>query len=170
MELQTPKKIKSILISISVLFSVLFLIVVGILTAETGILEDIGDLFGSNTIRVSSSEGVTTKVNGQIVDNNSTIKIDSQNKLKYLNKNTNLNDNVQDFQGNSRNDNSNQGDKSFRVGVFGPKIKVKSSLAKNMKFQNYDNCLFSMKIPQGWKVRIGAPDHTHYTFFGLQSK
>ena len=84
MELQTPKKIKSILISISVLFSVLFLIVVGILTAETGILEDIGDLFGSNTIRVSSSEGVTTKVNGQIVDNNSTIKIDSQNKLIYL--------------------------------------------------------------------------------------
>lgn len=77
-------KIKSILISISVLFSVLFLIVVGILTAETGILEDIGDLFGSNTIRVSSSEGVTTKVNGQIVDNNSTIKIDSQNKLIYL--------------------------------------------------------------------------------------
>ena len=146
------------------LFSVLFLIVVGILTAETGILEDIGDLFGSKTIRVSSSKGVTTKVNGQIVDNNSTIKIDSQNKLKYLNKNTNLNDNVQDFQGNSRNDNSNQGDKSFRVGVFGPKIKVKSSLAKNMKFQNYDNCLFSMKIPQGWKVRIGAPDHTHYTF------
>ena len=44
------------------LFSVLFLIVVGILTAETGILEDIGDLFGSKTIRVSSSEGVTTKV------------------------------------------------------------------------------------------------------------
>ena len=33
-----------------------------------------------------------------------------------------------------------------------------------MKFQNYDNGLFSMKIPQGWKVRIGAPDHTHYTF------
>lgn len=66
------------------LFSVLFLIVVGILTAETGILEDIGDLFGSKTIRVSSSEGVTTKVNGQIVDNNSTIKIDSQNKLIYL--------------------------------------------------------------------------------------
>ena len=60
MELQTPKKIKSILISISVLFSVLFLIVVGILTAETGILEDIGDLFGLHTIRVSSSEGVTT--------------------------------------------------------------------------------------------------------------
>ena len=66
------------------LFSVLFLIVVGILTAETGILEDIGDLFGSKTIRVSSSKGVTTKVNGQIVDNNSTIKIDSQNKLIYL--------------------------------------------------------------------------------------
>ena len=66
------------------LFSVLFLIVVEILTVETGILEDIGNLFGSKAIRVSSSEGVTTKVNSQIVDNNSTIKIDSQNKLKYL--------------------------------------------------------------------------------------
>ena len=49
-------------------------------------------------------------------------------------------------------------------------VKVKSSGVKAIKFQNYDNGLFSMKIPQGWTVGVGKSDYIHYTFMAYDPR
>jgi hypothetical protein len=48
--------------------------------------------------------------------------------------------------------------------MFQPKVNIKKSAAKTVEFQNYNNGLFSMKIPKGWVVGTGKSDYIHYTF------
>ena len=54
--------------------------------------------------------------------------------------------------------------KSSKLRVFGPKVNITKSKAKMVQFQNYDNGLFSMKIPRGWVVGVAKSDFIHYTF------
>ncbi len=51
---------------------------------------------------------------------------------------------------------------SFRL--FKPKVNITRSKAKSVEYQNFDNGLFSMKIPKGWTVGVANSDYIHYTF------
>ena len=62
------------------------------------------------------------------------------------------------------NTNSNIKAKSHPTGLFGPKVNISASKAKSIKFQPYDNGLFSMQIPKGWTVGVAKSDFIHYTF------
>lgn len=42
--------------------------------------------------------------------------------------------------------------------------KITKSDTKSIKYEKYDNGIFSMQIPKGWKVSIGPFDYIHYTF------
>ena len=56
--------------------------------------------------------------------------------------------------------------KSGNGGVFNinnePKLKIKESETKNIKFTDFDNGLVKMKVPEGWKVDV-VGDYIHYT-------
>ena len=41
-------------------------------------------------------------------------------------------------------------------------VKIKKSETKEIKFTEFNNGLFSMKIPEGWKVDL-IGDYIHYT-------
>ena len=42
--------------------------------------------------------------------------------------------------------------------------KVTKNETHNIKYEKYDNGLFSMQIPKGWQVSVGPFDYIHYTF------
>lgn len=48
--------------------------------------------------------------------------------------------------------------------LFQPKVNIKQSSTKDVKYQTFNNGLFSMQIPKGWVVSTGKSDHIHYTF------
>ncbi len=50
----------------------------------------------------------------------------------------------------------------LKIKLFGPKI-IKNK-TQDVKLETYDNGVFSMQIPQGWKVDIANADYIHYTF------
>lgn len=54
--------------------------------------------------------------------------------------------------------------KTPKFNLFKPKVNITKNKAKSVEFQNYNNGLFSMKIPKGWTVGCGKSDYTHYTF------
>ena len=43
-----------------------------------------------------------------------------------------------------------------------PKVKIKESETKNIKFTDFDNGLVKLKVPEGWKVDV-IGDYIHYT-------
>lgn len=65
---------------------------------------------------------------------------------------------------NTKGKNINEPKSKKKMQLFGPKVNITKSKAKMVEYQNYDNGLFSMKIPKGWMVGIGKSDYTHYTF------
>ena len=42
--------------------------------------------------------------------------------------------------------------------------KITKNDTKSIKYEKYDNGIFSMQIPKGWKVSVGQFDYIHYTF------
>ena len=42
--------------------------------------------------------------------------------------------------------------------------KITKNVTKSIKYEKYDNGLFSMQIPKGWQVSVGPFDYIHYTF------
>ena len=42
--------------------------------------------------------------------------------------------------------------------------KITKNETKSIKYDKYDNGLFSMQIPKGWQVSVGPFDYIHYTF------
>ena len=51
-----------------------------------------------------------------------------------------------------------------KMHLFGPKVNIKKNSAKSVEFQNYNNGLFSMKIPKGWTVGTCKASYGFYTF------
>ena len=43
-------------------------------------------------------------------------------------------------------------------------VKIKKSETKDIKFEDYNNGLVSLKIPKGWKVEVAPADYIHYSF------
>ena len=52
--------------------------------------------------------------------------------------------------------------KSIISNIGEPKVKIKESETKNIKFTNFDNGLVKIKVPEGWKVDV-IGDYIHYT-------
>ena len=46
----------------------------------------------------------------------------------------------------------------------GKSLKITKSETKEIKYEDYDNGLVSLKIPKGWKVDIAPVDYIHYSF------
>ncbi len=43
-------------------------------------------------------------------------------------------------------------------------VKITKSITKEIKYEDYNNGLVSLKIPKGWKVEVAPADYIHYSF------
>jgi len=60
--------------------------------------------------------------------------------------------------------------KAKKLNLFQPKVSITKNKTKNIEFQNFNNGLFSMKIPKGWVVGVAKSDYIHYTFMAYDPK
>ena len=43
-------------------------------------------------------------------------------------------------------------------------VKITKAVTKEIKYEDYNNGLVSLKIPKGWKVEVAPVDYIHYSF------
>ena len=98
------------------------------------------DLFDDLSDMFSSNKTTVTKINGKTVDFKA-----GKNVANIVNK-------------------TDKTVQKPKMHLFGPKVNIKKNSAKTVEYQNYNNGLFSMKIPKGWTVGTCKASYGFYTF------